>query len=226
MNCLIYDNENPEKSLKGLIEKDTTLKLMAVSSSPDEIIKLVNQTKIDIVFINGDLANALDITSGLPSFTQFVVFSEKESIAAKAFELGATDYLISPIEKARFDKSIHKANDKSLILALKSDKNQDIFVRSEYKVIKISFDKLLYVEALADYVVFHTSDGSKHIVHSTMKGTFDRLPQDKFIRIHRSYIISRDKIDSIDNQSVIMGDKTLPIGALYKDSFYERLNFL
>jgi DNA-binding LytR/AlgR family response regulator len=86
-------------------------------------------------------------------------------------------------------------------------------------------DDLLYVEALADYIMLFTAD-SKYIVHSTMKGFQSKLPADKFVRIHRSYIVNIDKVSSIENLFVVINNKYIPIGASYKDDFMNRLNML
>ncbi len=101
-----------------------------------------------------------------------------------------------------------------------------LFVRSEYKILKIEYAKVLYIEALADYIVFQMELGQKIIVHSTMKGVEDKLPSNRFIRIHRSYIINIDKIEMIDNQMVMIEENGIPIGAHYKELFYNQLNFL
>jgi DNA-binding LytR/AlgR family response regulator len=86
-------------------------------------------------------------------------------------------------------------------------------------------DELLYVEALADYIMLFTSD-NKYIVHSTMKGFQSKLPVNKFVRVHRSYIVNIDKVGSIENLFVVINNKYIPIGASYKDDFMSRLNLL
>ena len=98
-------------------------------------------------------------------------------------------------------------------------------MRSDAKIVRISFDSILYVEALADYVIIQTAD-KKHIVHFTMKGIVSRLPDDYFVRTHRSYIVNLDKVEALEDNSILIGDKYIPIGASYKEAFLDRLNFL
>ena len=102
---------------------------------------------------------------------------------------------------------------------------KEFFVRSDAKIVRISFDSILYVEALADYVIIQTAN-KKHIVHFTMKGIVNRLPEDYFVRTHRSYIVNLDKVEALEDNSILIGDKYIPIGASYKEAFLDRLNFL
>ena len=102
---------------------------------------------------------------------------------------------------------------------------KDMYVRSNAKSLRVPFDSVMYIEAMADYVIIQTED-CKYIVHYTMKGIQDKLPADRFVRVHRSYIVNMDKIHAIDNQEVIIKEKRIPIGASNKDYFFSRLNLI
>ena len=102
---------------------------------------------------------------------------------------------------------------------------REIFVKSDLKYVKINFDDIQYVEAMADYVIIYVS-GGRHIVHSTMKGMNEKLSQDNFVRVHRSYIANTNKILSVDNSTITLGEKQIPIGASYKANFMSSLKML
>jgi DNA-binding LytR/AlgR family response regulator len=152
------------------------------------------------------------------------MITAKKEHAAEAFDYNVTDYLVKPITYTRFFQAVSRAKDNIQLFRGRSRSNE-IYVRTESKIVKISLDDLLYVEALADYIMLFTAD-SKYIVHSTMKGFQSKLPADKFVRIHRSYIVNIDKVSSIENLFVVINNKYIPIGASYKDDFMNRLNML
>jgi DNA-binding LytR/AlgR family response regulator len=102
---------------------------------------------------------------------------------------------------------------------------KDIYVKTDSKIVKVNLNDLLYVEALADYVILHTTSG-KHIVHSTMKGIEKKLNTGDFVRVHRSFIVNVERIETIEDLSILINKKFIPIGASYKDAFYKRLNVL
>ncbi len=132
----------------------------------------------------------------------------------------------------RFNKDIERKKEKELLYAIVESKDRDtstrmIFVKSGGKMVKIKFEDIYVVEALKDYVTFHTTHG-RYIVHATMKFIEEKLGSKEFIRAHRSYIVRIDKIQSIENQELILENftKNVPLGGNYKDEVYKRLNLL
>ncbi|MCK5366943.1 MAG: LytTR family transcriptional regulator, partial [Cyclobacteriaceae bacterium] len=104
-------------------------------------------------------------------------------------------------------------------------KRMEFYVRTDAKIVRIAYEKILFVEALADYVIIQT-EAKKHIVHFTMKGIANRLPDGEFVRTHRSYIVNLNKIEALEDNSLLIGEKYIPIGASYKEALLDRLNFL
>lgn len=132
----------------------------------------------------------------------------------------------------RFKKDLERKKEKELLYSIVESKDQDpsanmIFVKSGGKMVKIKFEDIFIVEALKDYVTFHTTHG-RYIVHATMKFIEEKLGQKDFIRAHRSFIVRIDKIQSIENQELVLENfpKTIPIGGNYKDEVFRRLNLL
>jgi DNA-binding LytR/AlgR family response regulator len=221
MNCLLIDQDPATAAkLTALFDKNDGIVLKTHSKNTAEAAQAIAKELPQLIIASADTPGLHTFLSEIPSIP-FVLISQDKAKASEAFELGATDYLVHPISKERWQQALQRLKtNKPVGTAL------DLFVRSEYKIVRIDYQKLLYIEALADYVVFQMQDGHKTTVHTTMKAVEEALPSELFARIHRSYIIHVQKIDLIDNQTVWIADKQIPIGAHYRDAFYKRLNFL
>jgi DNA-binding LytR/AlgR family response regulator len=152
-----------------------------------------------------------------------VIISSRTDYAVEAFEYSIADYLVKPITYARFLKAVERVREPQDLAV--SGSSSDLFIKTDSKIVKVSLKDLLYVEALADYVILHTNN-ARYIVHSTMKAIEKKLSEASFIRIHRSFIVNTEKIESIEDLSVVINKKFIPIGASYKDGFLKRLNIL
>lgn len=226
MNCLIVEKKESNNSiLKSFLGKNPELKITGICNTVEQAFDAIVQNDIQLIIAESEIENLATILNATLSIPSIIVSNDKH-FASRAFDLGVTDYIIHPIEEKRFEKAIKKVTEKKMLSSVIEVENRYIFVRSEYKIIKIIYDEILYIEALADYIVFQLKDDHKVIVHSTMKSVEDKLPSNPFTRVHRSYIVNKDKIETIDNQSILIGAKNIPIGAHYKDSFYKKLNFL
>jgi DNA-binding LytR/AlgR family response regulator len=229
MKCLIVDDDPLSR---GAIEYycglSEHLDLVGSCESAVDALNFLSKNKIDIIFLDVEMPEMtglemLETMSG-KSHPYVILVTSKKEYAVDAFEYNVIDYLLKPVDYVRFLKAINK------LLSQKSkdqgeEKDNEIFVKSDLKFVKIKFDQILYVEAMADYVIIHV-EGAKHIIHSTMKGIDKKLAQDNFVRVHRSYIVNLKKIDAVENNAIILGQKHLPIGASYKNEFMNRLKIL
>lgn len=229
MDCLIIDDEEMSRNIvKHFVEQTDSLNLVGVCSSAIEANNILSKEKIDLIFLDVEMPemSGYDLIKSLASPPEIILVTAKKEHAAEAFDHDVADYLVKPLTYPRFLKAINKVykntakGDEFGNSALK-----DLYVRSESKIVKIFLEDVLYIEALADYIMIITVAG-KHVVHSTMKGFQSRLPENKFARVHRSYIVNTDKIETIENLNVVMQKKYIPIGAFYKESFMKRLNML
>ena len=105
------------------------------------------------------------------------------------------------------------------------ERDCELYIRSDFRWYRICYVDIMYVEALSDYIIVRTTD-KQYIVHSTMKGIENKLPDDTFVRVHRSFIVNLDHIEYLEDTTLIIKDKTIPVGASFKESFMSRLNFL
>jgi len=228
MDCLIVDDDEMSRMLvRQLAEQASHINVVGECKDAMEAVNFLKQQPVDILFLDVQLPDmtGYELLETLADKPYVIMITGNKEHAVKAFDFGAVDYLVKPIMLPRFLQAVKRIEDLRAEKLLPDDAT-DIFVRSDARVVRVDLDTILYVEALADYIMIITVDGNKHIVHSTMKGFQDRLPERRFARIHRSYIVNIRKIETIENQFVMMQGKPLPIGASHKDSFSAKLNLL
>jgi len=238
MNCIVID-ENPanQKLMTEYINQDPHLKLKANCYSVYEGLEALQNLSIDLVFIDTQLMpiSGISFIKNLISKPLVIFTSGDPKYAAEAYDLNAVDYLLKPITFERFFRSVQKANELYTFKKLKnvrqdleesnSEKQLEyILVKSDYNTLKINFEDILFVEGLKDYVKIFTFDNKKPVVtHNSLKKIQQALPPNRFIRIHKSFIISLKYITSINKAQVIIGENYIPIGESYKSNFLSKL---
>ena len=228
MKCLIVDDEEISRhTLKLFVEKTNFLELVQVCSSAIEANNIIAKEDIDLIFLDVSMPEltGIEFIKSLDNPPMVILVTSSTEHAVEAFEYNVLDYLLKPVEYSRFMKAVNKAKEKYEAVTLSQDNSNEIFVKSDFKIVRLNLDEILFVEALADYVIINTGS-SKLIVHSTMKGMESKLPVNKFIRVHRSFIVNIAKIDSIEDSCVVINKKIISIGASHKDNLMTRLKFL
>lgn len=191
-----------------------------------EAIELLNKTKVDLIFldINMPKLKGFDFLKTLPKPPKVIVTTAYEEYAIEGYELNIVDYLLKPFSFNRFMKAINKATiDNST--AIEKDSNttqQSIFIKGDKKYHRVSLDNLLYVEAYGNYSKFHLSQKSI-LSHEKISELEFTLPQHQFMRVHKSYIVSIEKIEIIEGNRIIIDGEKIPIGQTYKKKVH---NFL
>jgi DNA-binding LytR/AlgR family response regulator len=227
MDCLIVDDEEMSRNVvKHFVEQTKSLNLVGICSDGFEATTILHKTDVDIIFLDIEMPGmtGYELIKSMTNPAEIILITAKKEHAVEAFEYRVTDYLLKPITYPRFLQAIGRVQE-NMAGVQGRIKAKELYVRTDSKIVKVNFDEILYIEALADYIMIITSN-NKYIVHSTMKGFQSRLPEDQFSRVHRSYIINRDKIETIENLFVVINKKFIPIGASYKDEFIENLNML
>ncbi len=240
MKCIAIDND--AKALEQIcayIEKTPSLQLVAKFDDADNARAYLTSDKnqVDVVFVDTDTNNigGIDLVKSLiePPFVVFV--SNTTDGAYDALKLGAVDYLRKPFSFDDFNlaiKRVEKAYEQRRNEMLQQTRSSTfegngrfIFIKSEYKVVRINLDEIKYVESMREYVRFHLSDGRPIMSLLTIKAVENYLPKEKFMRVHRSYIVNLDKIDIIERTRIIFdGDTFIPISEQYKDRFQAYLD--
>lgn len=229
MNCIIVDDDEMSRAIvRHFVEQTQFLTLVGICTDAIQAANTLQTTSVDLIFLDVEMPEmtGMELVKSLTSKPQVVIISSRADYAVEAFEYSISDYLVKPISYARFLKAVEKVRESFEAHSNNSGiQSQDLYIKTDAKIVKITLKELLYVEALADYVILHTGN-ARYIVHSTMKGIEKKLSDGSFVRIHRSYIINTDKIESIEDLSVVINKKYIPIGASYKDTFLKRLNIL
>ncbi|MGZ4035283.1 MAG: LytR/AlgR family response regulator transcription factor [Bacteroidia bacterium] len=231
MNCIIIDDdEMSRKALKHLVSQVPYLNLSGVFASAPEALAILNDKGADLMLLDVEMPDisGLEFIKSLKNPPLTILATSKENYAIQAFECNIIDYLLKPISLDRFFKAIDKSkeifdtNNKKTVTSLSPEY---LFVRINGTLLKIEMKEILWIEALGDYISIITPE-KRHTVHSTMKTIENKLDPDKFVRVHRSYIVSIDNINSIDDNTIVINKQLIPVGYVYKENLMKQLNLL
>lgn len=230
INCIIIDDEPlSRKGLKEYIADIDFLNLLAEFDNPLGATEIIGSGQVQIIFLDIQMPKitGLDFLKTLNNPPGVIFTTAYPQYALDGFDMNALDYLVKPISFDRFLKAALKARE-FYEVRQKSGKELPpasqtyFFIKAENKLVKIFFDDILYIEALQNYVTIQTTS-KKHISYLTFKSVEEYLPADKFIKVHKSYIVSAAKIDSIDGNDIRIGNFHVPISRNLKDEVMERL---
>ena len=237
IRCLVVDDEPLAINIiEDYIEKIPFLVLVKSTTNPIEALTIVQEGGVDLVYLDVQMPELtgiqfLRITNGRVKVILTTAYSQ---YALEGYELDVIDYLLKPVAFDRFFKSAQKAQ--SIIQPLvkpavkeeaittpqpQQDFSTDfIFIKTEYKIQKIYLHNILFIEGLKDYISIFT-DAERIITLQNMKKMEDALPERHFVRVHKSYIVALNKIDSIERSRIFIGDKVIPVGDTYRDQFFK-----
>lgn len=231
MRCLIVDDDDLIRAvMENFVEQHDALTLAGSCASAIEASNFLAKHAVDLLFLDVEMPGmtGLDLVASLEQRPQIVMVTSKAEYAVEAFDVEVTDYLLKPVTYARFLKSVKRAQrniEEAEQAAAPAVDDSTVFIKSEGRLVKVTLSDIQWVEAQGDYVMIHTSE-DRHIVHSTMKGMSNKLPEYDFARVHRSFIVRIDQIEDIEDASLVIGRKVIPIGASYKSKLLSRLNTL
>ena len=233
IRCAIVDDEPlAVELLASYVDRIPFMELAGKYSNAIEALRGVSETPVDLLFLDIQMPelNGLELSRLLPESTRIVFTTAFEQYALDGYRNNALDYLLKPITYATFLEACNKALQWFSLVeqaeakpATATDNEiKSIFVKSEYKLLQINLDSIRYVEGLKDYVKIYTDDSPRPILSlMNMKAMEQMLPPSRFIRVHRSFIVSKDKIREIDRNRILFGDVYNPIGDSYKAAFQE-----
>jgi DNA-binding LytR/AlgR family response regulator len=231
MKCLIVDdNKMARMAMKQLISHSKELVLVRECANAMEAYNTINEESVDLIFLDIEMPGmtGLELIRNLGNKSPLIIFSTaKKDYAVEAFELNVVDYLVKPVTTSRFLQSVEKAAEAfaSNKQEVKVEDQEFVFIKDNGVLKRINVDDILYLEAMGDYVKVHTAL-KFHVLHSTLKSIEEKLPSTKFIRVHRSYIVSLNKIDSIHEGVISMPKATIPVADTYRINLNKRLNLL
>jgi len=225
MRCLIVDDEPlAQQVIEEFAGRVPFLRVIAKCNNASEAAEVLHNTQIDLIFLDIHMPriSGLDFIASVVNPPQFIFVTAYSEHALQGFNVNATDYLMKPVPFNRFLKSVNKAHElfslrKNALNPEEPKEQKYILVKSGYQTVKIVLDTILYIEGLKDYVKIHT-EGKKPILSLlTMKGLAETLPEQNFIRIHKSFIIALDRVTSISRSRVMILDRWIPVGGNYRE---------
>lgn len=210
--CAIIEDSNTQRMLlEQIIDKNKNLKVVHSSSATNESLALVNDLKVDFLFLDIEMPvmNGFEFLAGLTIQPQVIITSHDQKYALDAFEFNVTDFLLKPYSNSRFDTAIAKAIDKIKAIKKKQPESK-LVVKHNLKQVELNVHGILYVEALGDYVKVVTEERN-YVILSTMSAFNKRLEADKFIRIHKSYIVNLKMVERYNHEFIEIKNKKIPI---------------
>ena len=232
LNCIAVDDENLALDLiEDNIYKIPFLNLVKRCKNPFEAMEVLQNQEIDLIFLDIQMpgVTGVQFLQSLTNSPMVIFVTAYKQYALEGFNLNVIDYLLKPIDFERFLKAVNKASDlynlkhKTLVIENVSElKNSTIFVNADYSLIKIRTDEITYVEGLKDYVKINLNSSTKPIVtRMTMKAIEEKLPSSEFFRVHKSFIVSLDKIESIRSLKIKIGNAQIPVSESYSEEFFK-----
>ena len=216
----------------GYIEKTPGLTLAGKFDNPLDAFEYMNNETVDLIFLDIQMPDltGIEFTRAMTKGPKVIFTTAYEKYALEGFKLDVIDYLLKPFSYEEFFKAVQKAL-RLISLELKNDgiqveaNHEFLFLKSEYKIRRINFADILYIEGLKDYVKVYTRTDPKPVLSLTsMKSLEAKLPESRFMRVHRSFIVNLEKIDTIERSRIIFGKVYIPVSDQYKDKFQDYLN--
>lgn len=230
VNCIVVDDEPlARKLMSEYVAKVPFLSLKVTCANAIEAMDALNQHAVDLMFLDVQMPDITGVSflRSLKNKPMVILTTAYSEYALEGYELDVVDYLLKPVTLERFLKAVDKvvqlrqsrtpAPTESIV---QEAGRSFMFVKDGTKLVKVELDKILFIEGLKDYVTIHTKD-QKIVTLQRLKALESLLPQDKFIRIHNSYIVALQALDVVHTGEVQIGSHTLPISDTYKKSFRE-----
>lgn len=222
INCAIIDDEPLAAGLlRSYVEKTPFLNLIGTFGSALEAMKELRENPAQLLFLDIQMPelSGIEFAKVLPPETKVIFTTAFQQYAIEGYKVSALDYLLKPISYEDFLKAANRALDWFIVSTKQQTYAEDrfMFVKSDYKLIRVALDDILYIEGLKDYVRIYLADGTKIMSLMNMKKLEDYLPRPEFMRTHRSYIVHMTKSQSIDRFRIVFGEQYIPISDSYKD---------
>ena len=236
MNCIIIDDEAAARAIVGqLCAGIPDLDVIEEFDNAIDAIKFLNQQNIDVIFLDIHMPGftGIDFVQTLKNSPKIVMTTSDTDFAIASYEYEAiVDYLVKPITPERFEKCIQKVRNSLTAQPSQSDSSEnentvgeDLYINIDRRLIKLKYNEILLIEAKGDYINIKT-ESQEYLVHTTLKKIHAKLPEERFLQIHRSYIINFTKIIDIEDNSVLIEKSVVPISRSNRPELMRRLNLL
>jgi DNA-binding LytR/AlgR family response regulator len=231
IRCAIIDDEPlARECIAKYVKEVDFLHLAGMGNNPVDLTRILDEQPVDLVFLDIEtpVINGIEFLKMTSNPPMVIITTAYPSYALEGFQLNALDYLVKPITFNRFFKAVNKSKDYHQLLInsaasiVKAEPPDYFFLKCDYKYEKIYFDEILYIQAMQNYITLYTQKG-KYMTLLYLKSIEEKLSSQTFIRVHKSYIVSIPKIESIENNEIIIGSFRIPISRNYQVEVIERV---
>jgi len=225
IDCIIIEDEPiAQGKIKNYISRSPYLNLVSTFESGIEALGFLKSTKADLIFldIHMDDLSGIQLLESVKIECEVVITTAYDEYALKGFDLNVTDYLLKPFTQSRFNQAIEKVQsnlEKKRLLLVKPY----VFVKIEHRFEKIFLNEIVFIEGMRDYRRIHTV-GKKIMTLQTFKDFEQEIPQSLICRVHKSFMVSLDKIESVERDQIKIKNVVIPISETYRKNFFERIN--
>lgn len=228
--CLVVDDDTLSRNvIESYIERHDGLTLQASHDNAVDAANALQESDFDLVFLDVEMPDmsGLELLRSLSDHPQVVLVTVKEDYAVEAFNVEVTDYLVKPVRYARFLKAVERVQRRIEQTRGDGDETPEAyaFIKVDGRLVKLDLRAVQWIEAQGDYARIQAGDKS-YMVHTTMKSLQKNLPSSDFARVHRSYIVRIDQIKDIEDATIVIERKVIPIGSSYKEALMDRLTTL
>ena len=206
--------------IKALCRTVDFIELEKTFTKPSEALKHLCKFPADLLFLDIQMPSmtGINLYKSVPQDTMVIFTTAFSEYAVQSYDLSAIDYLLKPIRRDRFQKATEKAKEYfDYKNGMGSPEERSLFLRVNYELVKVNFDDILYVEGLSDYLKIHLSNDQKLVPRMTMKEITEKLPSSEFIRVHRSFIVPKARIQQVKSRSLSIPEREIPVGVTYSE---------
>ena len=222
--CILDDEPLAIKLLSGYVAKTPLLELTLATTDPFKALATVQSGEVDLILLDIQMPEltGIQFMKIIENKCGVIITTAYKDYALQGFEFDVIDYLLKPISFEKFHAAIQKATQRLNTQLPPKEYNHYLFVKSEHRLIKVNFDEIFYFESFRDYITIHTTS-DKIMTLQSLRSFEETLPSDKFLRIHKSHLIAIDKISAIENNRILINNTFLPIGEVYRDHVFTKL---
>jgi DNA-binding LytR/AlgR family response regulator len=228
MNAIAIDDEPLAlKVIQSHCEKTGFITLQKLFTQPTEALKYLRKYPVDLLFVDIQMPsmNGITLVKAIQQNTMIIFTTAFSEYAVVSYELNAIDYLLKPINFKRFSQAVDKANEYYNYISKQNHaEDKYVFIRADYSLVKIPLADILYIEGLADYIKVFIKGRKTVVARMTMNDMLEKLPSKDFVRVHRSFILPFNRIESYRANMIVLPEREIPIGKTYLKDFNSRID--